>query len=813
MKKSQILNNLSKSFNLYNLPKYIATAVALAALPFAASAQGVSDSPEAKAPQGNSVWVNPIIGTNGMGHTFPGASAPFGMVHLSPDTENVPHNINGKYQPRAYEYCAGYQYSDPTIVGFSHTHLSGTGHSDLGDVMMMPTTGPLRLDPGTADNPSEGYRSRYSHSTEKAVPGYYAVRLDDYGIDVELTATPRTGAHRYKFDKAATDSAHVILDMDHSIYNYDGKTLYTYIRVENDSTVTGYRITSGWARTNYTYFAIVFSEPIATYGYADRQKSNYTGFWRRFDVNHNFPEMAGRKLVAYFDFKIPQSRTIEARVGLSAVSTEGALKNLRAETASLGFDEIAARTRADWDRHLSVITAEGSDDQKAMLYTSLYHTMINPSVYMDVDGSYRGIDHNIHHADGFTNYTVFSLWDTFRAEHPLINMLFPDKGRDMVRSMLAHQSQSPHKVLPVWSLMGNENWCMIGYHGVSAVADALTKNSAVSGNTSCIDGKHALEAMVRSSSLPYYQGMKDYMSKGYVPFDKDASAVSVTLEYAYDDWCVHTHALRMGDTALAENYRQRALNYRNVFDPDIKFSRPRYADGSWKKPYSLIRTSGEGYLEGNAMNYAFFVPHDVKGLVDLMGGDRQFVANLDRLFSSELPPEAYADTEDVTKEGLIGGYVHGNEPGQHIPYLYAWSSQPWKTQYWTREILNRMYRNNIDGLCGNDDCGQMSAWYIFSALGFYPVCPGSDQYVIGAPYLPYARVELPDGKALEIKAPKVSDNNRYIRSVRLNGRELNRSYLTHAEVMAGGTLEFDMASKPNRRRCTSPASRPYSLSD
>lgn len=778
----------------------IASVIVMSMASFSAlSALAVTD-----ASAGNSSWVNPIIGTNGMGHTFPGACAPFGIVQLSPDTDNVPHNIDGKYQPRTYEYCAGYQYSDSTIVGFSHTHLSGTGHSDLGDVMIMPTVGPLRLEPGTADNPSEGYRSRFSHSTEKTTPGYYAVKLDDYDIDVELTATRRTGAHRYRF--SSHDTAHIVLDMDHSIYNYDGKTLYTYIRVEDEYTITGYRITSGWARTNYTYFAIQFSEPVASFGYLDRQKSNYSGFWRRFDLNHNFPEMAGRKVVAYFDFKIPESRTIEARVGLSAVSTDGAMKNLRAETGSLGFDEIVARTRADWDSHLSVITAEGSDDQKAMLYTSLYHTMINPSVYMDVDGSYRGVDHNIHHADNFTNYTVFSLWDTFRAEHPLINILFPDKGADMVRSMLAHQSQSPHKVLPVWSLMGNENWCMIGYHGVSVIADALTKDIG-------IDHGQALDAMVRSSSLPYYQGMKDYLTKGYVPFDNDASAVSVTLEYAYDDWCVYTHALRTGDSVLAENYRQRALNYRNVFDPEINFSRPRYADGSWKSPYSLIKTSGEGYLEGNAMNYAFFVPHDVKGLVDLMGGDKHFVANLDRLFSSELPAEAYADTEDVTKEGLIGGYVHGNEPSQHIPYLYAWSSQPWKTQYWIREILNRMYRNHIDGLCGNDDCGQMSAWYVFSALGFYPVCPGSDQYVIGAPYMPYARIDLPGGKSLEIKAPGVSDTNRYIKSVKLNGRELTRSYLTHSQVIAGGTLEFEMASKPNRRRCVASSSRPYSLSD
>jgi len=750
-------------------------------------------------------YVNPIIGTNGMGHTFPGACAPFGVVQLSPDTENIPHNIDGRYQGKAYEYCAGYQHRDPSIVGFSHTHLSGTGHSDLGDVMLMPTTGELQLTPGTADDTSSGYRSAYSHDTEVSRPGYYAVRLDDYDIDVELTATQRTGIHRYKFNSAA-DSAHIILDMDHAIYNYDGKTLWTYIRVENDRRVTGYRITNGWARTNYTYFAMEFSEPIKSYGYKDMQKVLYNGFWRKFDIENNFPEMAGRKVVSYFNFDIPADRTIEVKVGLSGVSAEGALKNLHAETAGRGFDEIMAATEDDWEKHLSMLDVEGSEDQKTMLYTSLYHTMINPSVYMDVDGSYRGLDHNIHKADGFTNYTVFSIWDTFRAEHPLMNVLFPDKAADMVQSMLAHQEQSAHKVLPVWSHMGNENWCMIGYHAVSVLADAYGKGAK-------IDASRALGAMDSSANLPYFEGMKDYLKYGYVPFDHNGSAVSVTLEYAYDDWCIYMHALRSGDKEKAALYRDRALNYRNVFDPAIKFSRPRYIDGSWKEPYSLINTSGEGYLEGNAMNYAFFVPHDVKGLMSAMGGDKTFIDNIDRIFSSELPEEAYAHTEDVTKEGLIGGYVHGNEPSHHIPYLYAWTSQPWKTQFWVREILNRMYRNNIDGLCGNDDCGQMSAWYVFSALGFYPVCPGTDQYVIGAPYLPYAKLTLPNGKTLEVKAPEVSDKNRYIKTVKLNGRKYDKTYITHADLMAGGTLEFEMSSRPNKKRCLSADTKPYSLSD
>lgn len=740
-----------------------------------------------------------------MGHTFPGACAPFGLVQLSPDTENIPHNINGRYQPGAYEYCAGYQHKDSTIVGFSHTHLSGTGHSDLGDIMLMPTTGDLYLEPGEAASHHQGYRSAFRHETEEAKPGYYAVSLDDYGIRAELTATPRVGVHRYTYN-ADADSTHIILDLDHGIYNYDGKTLWTYLRVEDEHTLTGYRITNGWAATNYTYFAISFSEPIVNYGYRDKQKTLYSGFWRRFNLTSNFPEIAGRKIVAFFDFEVPESKQIEVKVALSATGTDGALANLRAEAGDKSFAAIAEETHADWNEHLSCIDAQGSPDQLAMLYTSLYHTMINPSVYMDVDGKYRGLDHNIHKADDFTNYTIFSIWDTFRAEHPLLNVLYPTRAKDMVQSMLAHYSQSVHHVLPVWSHMGNENWCMIGYHGVSVLSDAFAKQSG-------LDGKLLYEAMDKSANLPYYEGIPDYVSLGYVPFDHNSSAVSVTLEYAYDDWCIYMQALRNGDMENAERYRERALNYRNVFDPEIEFSRPRYSDGSWKPTYDIVKTSGEGYLEGNAMNYAFFVPHDINGLIKCMGGEQKFIKNLDRLFVTEFPEEAYAETEDVTKEGLIGCYVHGNEPSHHIPYLYAWTSQPWKGQYWVREIMNRMYRNSIEGLCGNDDCGQMSAWYIFSAMGFYPVCPGSDQYVFGAPYLPYMSINLPEGKKMIIKAPEVSDKKRYVKSVKLNGKPYSKSYITHSDLMAGGTLEFVMSDKPSKGRCTTPSSRPYSLTD
>ena len=739
-----------------------------------------------------SKWVNPMIGTNGMGHTFPGACYPFGIVQLSPDTDTVPHNIDGRYQPEAYRYCAGYQYGDSTIVGFSHTHFSGTGHSDLGDVLLMPTTGELKLRPGTAADPDAGYRSRYSHEREVARPGYYEAFLEDYGIRAQLTATPRTGVHRYTYPEDASEQR-VILDLIHGIYNYDGKVLWAQIRVENDTLLTGYRITNGWARTNYTYFAISFSRPIREYGYKEFGKVLYNGFYRKFDLEHNFPEIGGRKIAAWFEFDPSEGRELEVKVALSGVSTAGAVRNLEAEAAGKDFETVAAEAGAAWDNALSVIEAEGNEDQLSMLYTSLYHTMINPSVYCDVDGLYRGVDGNIHRAEGFTNYTIFSTWDTFRALHPLYNIIQRQRSHDIIESMIAHSEQSVHGALPVWSHNANENWCMIGYHSVSVLADAIAAGIHV-------DTARALKAMVRSSSIPYYEGTGEMMRLGYVPMEASGSSASVTLEYAYDDWTVYKTAADAGQSDIAEQYLKRSGNWRNVFDPGTRHARPRHEDGTFKADFDLLSTHGQGFIEGNSLNYSFYVPHDVPGLIEAMGGPEQFEANLDTLFTMHLPDEFFAGTEDVTREGLLGGYVHGNEPSHHIPFLYAWTSSPWKTQYWQREIMNRMYRNNIDGLCGNDDCGQMSAWYIFSAMGFYPVCPGSGEYILGAPYLPYMKINLENGRTLEIKAPKVSDRNRYVRSVSLNGQKLcpgedGVMKLTIDQILAGGLLEFEMSAR------------------
>lgn len=754
--------------------------------------------------QSVSSYVNPMIGTDGMGHTFPGACVPFGGVQLSPDTGNIPHNIDGKYQKAAYKYCAGYQYSDSTIIGFSHTHFSGTGHSDLGDILLMPGTGAIKLTPGTAENPDEGYRSRFSHESEKAMPGYYEVILEDSGVRAQLTATTRTGVHKYTYPEKS--EGHVVLDLGHGIYNYDEKVLWSTLRVENDTLVTGYRITNGWARTNYTFFAISFSQPITEYGYQDRDNVPYKGFWRRFKTDRNFPEIAGRDVAAYFRFDTSSDNELVAKVALSAVSTEGALKNLRAEASGKSFEHLADEAGKAWEKELSAFKVEGTEDQKAMFYTSLYHTMINPSVYMDVDGSYRGLDHNIHKAEGFTNYTVFSLWDTYRAEHPFMNIIQPERSADMVESMIAHQQQSVHGMLPIWSHMGNENWCMSGYHAVSVLSDAMTKG--VIPHTD-----KAFEAMKSTSTVAYYSGLDEYMKLGYVPMDKVSTAASTTLEYAYDDWTIYHAALKAGKSEMAEEYRNRALNYRNIYDPQIAFARPRYSDGSFKKTFDVLQTHGEGFIEGNSWNFSFHVPFDVNGLMNLMGGEKTFIWKLDELFGMHLPEEYYAANEDITIDCLLGGYVHGNEPSHHVPYLYAWTSQPWKTQHWLREIMNRMYRNDIRGLSGNDDCGQMSAWYIFSAMGFYPVCPGTDQYVLGAPYLPYIRLSLPNGNILEIKAPKVSDTNRYVKSMKINGVRHDRLYVTHDELLKGGIWEFEMSSRPDKRRGLAEDSKPYSLTD
>lgn len=734
-------------------------------------------------------WVNPLIGTQKMGHTFPGATVPFGSVQLSPDTDQQPHNIGGKYNPDAYRYCAGYQYDDASIVGFSHTHFSGTGHSDLGDFLIMPTVGPLQLEPGSKEDPSTGFRSKFSHANETAEAGYYRVLLDDPNVLAEMTATTRVGFHQYTFP--ASDQAHIILDLMHGIYNYDDKNVWTFVRVENDHTIVGYRQTNGWARTRTVYFAMEFSKPFSSYGFKNFSKVDYQGFWRKFDQTKNFPEAAGKQIRAYFDFKTSANEKIRIKFAISPVSTKGAMANLKAEIPHWDFERTKREAQAAWNKELGKVAVTTLDDgEMTNFYTALYHALLTPTVYMDTDGQYKGLDQNVHKANGFTNHTTFSLWDTYRALHPLLNIIQPTRNRDMIRSMQAHYDQSVHKMLPVWSHYANENWCMIGYHSVSVIADAI-----VVGNLTGPEAMKALEASAQTARTKYYDGLEYYIKLGYVPDDKNSSSVSKTLEYAYDDWAIAQAAKKLNRRDIFNEFIKRSGNWRNHYDAATGLMRAKLSDGTFKKEFDALSTHGQGYIEGNAWNYSLYVPHDPEAMIKLMGGNRAFTQRLDQLFTMHLPDEFFAETEDITREGIIGGYVHGNEPAHHVPYLYAWTSDAWKTQERVRMILKHQYRPTPDGLGGNDDCGQMSAWYLFSALGFYPVAPASGQYIIGSPVVKTAVITLENGKTLSIEARNQGEKNVYVRSVTVNGTPLNRDFLTFAEIMNGGKIVFDMSDK------------------
>lgn len=735
-------------------------------------------------------YVNPFIGTSKMGHVFPGATLPFGMVQLSPQTNMEPvFDKAGNYNPKTYEYCAGYQYKDNTIIGFSHTNFSGTGHSDLGDVLIMPTVGKLNLNPLPTKVEPNGFFSTFSHQNEIASPGYYSVNLDTYKVKAELTTTERVGFHRYTFPQ--TDSAHILLDMVYNVYHHEKKNVWTFIRIENNTTLTGYRQTKGWGRTRKVFFAIQFSKPFESYGHKKYDKVLYNGFYRRFNEGTNFPEMAGQNIRAYFNFKTKANEVILVKVALSSVSTAGALLNLQTEIPNWGFDQTKRQAKQKWNKELKKIevqTATKSD--KITFYTALYHSFLSPILYEDVDGSYRGLDQNIHKSDGFTNYTIFSLWDTYRALHPLFNLVQPKRNNNMIHSMLAHHDQSVHKMLPIWSHYANENWCMIGYHAVSVIADAIAKNV---GN---FDKKNALEAAKNTATVSYFDGLGDYMNYHYVPDDKSHSSVSKTLEYAYDDWCIAQIAKSVNDTATYEEFMKRSKYYKNVYDTSTGFMRPKLTDGTFRRNFDPMDTHGQGFIEGNAWNYGLYVPQDLDEMINMMGGKSIFVKRLDSLFTMKIADKYIEKHEDITRDGIIGNYVHGNEPGHHIPYLYNWTKQPEKTQEHVRMILSKMYAATVNGLCGNDDAGQMSAWYIFSSLGFYPVTPGTSYYAIGSPLVKQAIIHFENGNTLQIKVKNQSRENVYVRSVLLNGKRITNYLLSHHEIMKGGKLIFEMSRVP-----------------
>ena len=742
--------------------------------------------------------VDPFIGTGPEGHTFPGATTPFGMVQLSPDTQIRPFK-------QSYKWAAGYRYEDTTILGFSHTHFSGAGHSDLGDFLVQPISGDVRLEPGDIDTPNSGYRSRFRHETEKAEPGYYAVTLDDYAVRAELTATTRVGVHRYTFP--ASKPAHLLIDLRSSIYNYPGKVLWASLRIRSDGTITGMRETRGWAPARQLYFAMRFSQPITGHEFYNRETPpvEYKGFQTPGTSPADTQAIAGRGLIGVFDFGEIKDPLV-VKMAISPVSEDNAIANLNAEVPGFDFDAVRASARRSWEQALAVIDIQADPAMRKSLYTALYHALMAPSIAMDTDSSYRGPDYQVHKADGFNFVSTFSLWDTYRAEQPLMTLIEPEsRTTDVVQSLLVSQKESPFGILPIWQFQGLETWCMIGYHAVPEIADAYMKG--IRG----YDANAALDAMVASATYAPYGNLGGYMKLGFVPNDHDGEAASKTVEYAFDDWTIARMARSMGRNDIAATFEKRAQNWHNVFDPKTGFVRPKNADGTFREPFDPARAGAEsGFTEGNAWQYSWYQPQDEAGLIQLLGGDQKLVTKLDAMFDAKVDPKQYADVEDIG--GLIGQYIHGNEPSHHLAYLYNYAGQPWRTQERLKQIVDSQYKPAPDGLVGNDDLGQMSAWLIFTAIGFYPVTPASNEYVIGRPFVDQAVLHLPNGKQFKVTAENMSDKNRYVASVTLNGKPLNRSFLRHEEIMAGGELRFTMSSTPNRAWAIGEEARPFSMS-
>ena len=737
---------------------------------------GLFSCAEKELPKEYTDSVNVFIGTGGHGHTFPGATLPHGMVQLSPDTRLF-----------GWDACSGYYYDDTSIMGFSHTHLSGTGIGDYGDILFMPVVGEKPLIAGTAEKPDEGYRSRFSHEQESARPGYYQVLLQDDSINVELTATLRAGLHRYTYPKAS--DARLIVDMEPTIHGHQHPV--TQIRVVNDSTIAGMKYTVGWAKRHYVYFYAVFSSP---FDYKLYSGTEYQSDSTSVTVNTAKAVISFRNL--------PADGRVLAKVGISSVDEEGARLNVEAEIPNWDFEGVMKQANTAWNEALGKIDIETSDnDSRTVFYTSLYHAFIQPSLASDVDGRYRTMGHEIKQDASYTNYTVFSLWDTFRAAHPLYTIVTPEQNQAFIRSLLRKYDEGG--ILPKWELASNETGTMIGYHAVSVIADAMMKKQCD------FDVKKALEACIRSSVYDT-TGVTPMMDRqilngklmpvsikyknelGYIPCDKVGGSVSQGLEFAYNDWLIAQMMKEHNRKDLYDKYMELSRNYRNYFDPETKLMRGRLSDGSWITPFdpaSVQRPSN--YVEGNAWQWAWFVPQDVEGLMELVGGQKSFEAHLDTLFttSSELTGDPNA-AADVT--GMVGQYAHGNEPSHHIPYLYNYAGAPRKTQALVDHILRTLYHNDPNGLSGNEDVGQMSAWYALSAMGFYSFCPGRPVYEIGRPIFDKVTIHLSNGKDFVIQAKNNSVENKYIRSMKLNGEDLAEPRFSHFDLMKGGELIFEM---------------------
>lgn len=734
-------------------------------------------------------YVTPLVGTDGYGNVYPGAQIPFGGIQMSPDTD-----------AHFYDAAAGYKYNHTSILGFSLTHLSGTGIPDLGDFLFVPGVGKMTLDPGTRENPDKGYRSRYSHEQEWASPNYYGVKLLDYGVKAEMTAGLRSGMFRFTYPKS--DSSFVMIDMSHTLWQH---CEWANLRMENDSTITGYKLVKGWGPERHVYFKAIFSKKLDGLHFMQDKKPviyNTSRFRSRY-------EAWGKNLMVCISFKTNKDEEVIVKTAISAVSTAGASKNLE-ELDGMTFNKLKEQGVSLWEKELSKYELTGNRKDKEIFYTSAYHAALHPFIFQDADGQYRALDKNIDKAEGFTNYTTFSLWDTYRALHPWFNLVHQDINADIANSMLAHYDKSVEKMLPIWSFYGNETWCMIGYHAVSVLADMIVKG--VKG----FDYERAYEAMKTTAMNDNYDCLLEYRKDGYVPFDKEAESVSKTLEYAYDDYCIAQAAKTLGKTEDYHYFLNRSLAYQNLIDPETKYMRGKDSKGNWRTPFSPIAYQGPGSVngwgditEGFTMQYTWYVPHDVQGYINLAGA-KLFQKRLDELFTVELP-EDIPGAHDI--QGRIGGYWHGNEPCHHIAYLYNYLGQPWKCQRWVREISARFYGNEPGSLSGNDDCGQMSAWYMFNCLGIYPVAPSSNIYNISSPCAEGLNVSLSNGKQIRMTTENWSSRNVYVKELYVNGKKYDKSYLPFSIVNEGVELHFVMSDKPNYSRGVHKSSLPPSISE
>ncbi|WP_439182846.1 GH92 family glycosyl hydrolase [Carboxylicivirga taeanensis] len=710
-------------------------------------------------------YVDPFIGTGAHGHVFPGATTPFGMVQLSP--------VNGV---SGWDWVSGYHTSSTELVGFAHMCLSGTGIGDLADLLILPTNQQIVSDTTAGGkNFLQNYKASYQHESEVAQPGYYMVDLLDKGIKAELTASRRVGFHQYHFTDGQQQS--VIVDLGHAI-NWD-RPVDTYIKQESDTRFVGYRKSSGWANEQWLYFVIETNQPVTEFRVVNGGEV----------MAQN--ELAGTDVRGVLSFANRSDGPVQLKVGLSSASIDGALKSIENEVPHWNFEDQRQAASDHWEKELRKIKVKSpEEDVKTIFYTAFYHSMIAPYVHSDHNGEYKGLNGEINKAEGFERYTVFSLWDTFRASHPLFTITQEDLVHDFIHSFMAIYRESG--LLPVWELVGNETGCMIGYHAIPVIADAWQK-----GLVKDIDGNELLEAMV-ASAMTNVEGLKYYREYGYIPADLENESVSKALEYAYDDWCIAQMAKSLGNDEVYNTFIKRAGYYKNHFDASTGFMRGKLANGEWKKEFDPLFSShrNDEYVEGNAWQYSWFAPHDIRGLVKLHGGTQNFVTKLDSLFTIDAEVKGEHASPDIS--GLIGQYAHGNEPSHHVAYAYNYIGMPWKTAERTNEIMRTMYTTKVDGLCGNEDCGQMSAWYVLSSMGFYPVNPADGHYILGTPLFDESSIELANGKSFTIVAENNSPDNIFIQRASLNGKPLERSWFTHSELMQGGELHLLMGAEPNK---------------